>query len=66
MKLTVSCQICGRVISAVEKPEVSQDDITSYVNNSSCQMDGPFQEYDDQGNALPMDFSNIVATKTLE
>jgi hypothetical protein len=65
MKLTVSCQICGRTISVVEKCDISQDDMNSYVANSSCQVDGPFQQYDEDGNPLPLDTSNIVATKTL-
>lgn len=65
MKLTVSCQICGTILSMVEKDTVSQDDINSYIANSSCSMDGPFQQYDDQGNALPLDTSNIAAVKTV-
>ena len=65
MKLTITCQICGRTISTIEKCDISQDDIDTYSNNSSCQVDGPFQQYDDDGNPLPMDYSNIVATKTL-
>lgn len=66
MKLTISCQICGRTISVVEKCDVTQDDMTSYAANSSCQVDGPFQQYDVDGNPLPLDTSNIVATKTID
>lgn len=64
MKLTVSCQICGRVISLCEKDQISQSDMDSAIAISSCEVDGPFQQYDDQGNSLPLDTSNIVATKT--
>jgi hypothetical protein len=65
MKLAITCQICGRTISSVEKYQITQDDINNYSNNSSCQVDGPFQTFDDDGNPLPLDYSNIVATKTL-
>lgn len=64
MKLTVSCQICGRILSICEKDQITQDDMNSYSSNSSCQVDGPFQQFDDEGNLLPLDTSNIVATKT--
>lgn len=64
MKLTVSCQICGRVISICEKDSFSQYDMDNAVATSSCQVDGPFPSVDDEGNPLPLDTSNIVATKT--
>jgi hypothetical protein len=65
MKLSITCQTCGRTISIIEKDSISQDDIDNYSTSSSCEVDGPFQQYDDDGNPLPMDYSNIVATKTL-
>lgn len=65
MKLRVSCQICGRILSQVEKDEISQSDMNDYIANSSCEMDGPFKEYDEEGVQLPLDTSNIVATKTV-
>lgn len=65
MKLTITCQICGRMISSIEKCDISQDDINNYSTNSTCEVDGPFQQYDDEGNPIPVDYSNIVATKIL-
>jgi hypothetical protein len=64
MKLTVSCQICGRIIAVAEKDNFSADDINMYQNQSSCEVDGPFQQYDGDGNPLPLDTSNIVVSKT--
>lgn len=65
MKLTVSCKTCGKVISLSEKDDVSDSDIASAENSSACETDGPFQEFDDNGDPIPMDFSNIIAVKTL-
>lgn len=66
MKLTVTCRICGKILSEVEKDSISDIDIDSYEASSSCETDGPFQEYDEEGLPLPMDNSNIIAVKTLE
>lgn len=65
MKLTATCKICGRTIAVMEKDSISQDDMDLYQQTCSCEVDGPFQEYDDEGNPLPMDNSNIVVVKTL-
>lgn len=65
MLLTVSCQICGKILCVVDKDSVSQQDINDYTLGSSCSVDGPFQQYDDQGNPLPLDTSNIAAVKTV-
>lgn len=64
MKLTVSCKDCGRIILLAEKDDFQDDEIQNYENSCSCEVDGPFQEYDEDGNPLSMDFSNIVAVKT--
>lgn len=62
----MSCQICGRIMSVIEKDnDFSDSDISMYKNSCSCEIDGPFQQYDDEGNPLPVDNSNIIATKTL-
>lgn len=73
MKLTVVCQKCARVISAVEKDSISQGDIDMYVSNSVCDMDGPFPAQmgqDDDGNPIVLvpavENDQIVAVKTQE
>jgi hypothetical protein len=43
MKLTVTCQICGKVLSIVQKDVIDNDDISMYELSSSCdtlQIDG--------------------------
>lgn len=49
-----------------ENNDFSDNDINNYENSCSCEVDGPFQQFDDQGNPLPMDYSNIIAAKTQE
>ena len=48
MKLTISCQTCGKILSTVEKPEnFSSDDINMYEQSVSCdtlQADGVTQD----------------------
>ncbi len=65
MKLTVTCQTCGKILSVVSKDQVSQQDIIDYQTNSYCNTvagesvdaDGnPIIVYDGQ--------SNIQATMT--
>lgn len=36
MKLTISCQICGTILSVVEKDAITQEDLADYGANSSC------------------------------
>ena len=43
-------------------PNLNQQAANVYGQSTSCNTDGPFQTYDDDGNPLPMDYSNIVAT----
>lgn len=64
MKLTVSCQICGRILAISEKDDFSDSEISMYENSCSCEIDGPFPQYDDEGDLLPPDTSNIIAVKT--
>ena len=43
MKLTVTCQLCGKVLSVVEKDQVTEQDIQDYESMMSCstvQSDG--------------------------
>jgi hypothetical protein len=52
IKLTVSCQICGKILAEIEKDEmISQDDIDMYQQNTVCPDDGN---------------DNVIAVKTLE
>ncbi len=49
----------------VEKDIITQEDLNFYSTSVYCEMDGPFPEYDSDGNKLPSDTSNIVVAKTL-
>jgi hypothetical protein len=62
--ITVTCNICNATILTANGDSLSQNDINNYGQSCSCNMDGPFQTYDDNGNPLPMNYSNIVATLT--
>lgn len=66
MKLTITCQICGKILTIIEKDQVSDEDVNLYSQSSSCDtiqgagVDGygnPITLYDGQ--------ANIQATKTL-
>jgi hypothetical protein len=62
--ITVTCNICNTTLLSANGPELSQNDANNYQTSCSCSTDGPFQTYDDNGNPLPMNYSNIVATLT--
>jgi hypothetical protein len=70
MKITVSCQKCGRVLAVAEKDVVTQDDLNMYMASCSCQFDGPFPAVmgpDDEGNYVELEpaISNtIIAVMT--
>lgn len=36
MKLTISCQTCGKVLAAIQKDQVTQDDINMYEAGAFC------------------------------
>lgn len=37
MRLNISCQICGKILATIEKPEAfTQDDIDMYETSVSC------------------------------
>jgi hypothetical protein len=43
MKLTVTCQLCGKTLAVVEKDHITDDDIAMYEVSASCdtvQADG--------------------------
>lgn len=43
MKLTVTCQTCGKILSEIEKDSITDEDLAMYENNASCdtvQSDG--------------------------
>jgi hypothetical protein len=64
MTITVVCNICNATILTAEGPLLCQNDANNYGQSCSCSVDGPFQTYDDNGNPLPMNYSNIIATLT--
>ena len=64
MVITVKCNICNTQLVQAQGPNLSQNDANTYQQSCSCNIDGPFQTYDSDGNPLPMDYSNIVATLT--
>lgn len=66
MKLKVTCKICGRTLTSVDKDSVSESDLDEYQKASSCEVDGPIQLFDDVGDPIPLDYSNIIVVKTLE
>ena len=62
MKITVVCNICNTQLVEVEGPNLGSNEQIMYESSCSCGVDGPFQTYDDNGNPLPMNYSNIIAT----
>jgi hypothetical protein len=60
--ITVKCNICNSIILLANGPLLNQSDADIYSKSCSCNIDGPVQAYDEDGNPLPMDYSNIVAT----
>lgn len=66
MKLTITCQTCGKTLSVVEKDQISDSDIAMYEAASNC--DTVQSTYtDDDGNLVTVydSNSNIQATKTV-
>lgn len=60
MKLTISCQECGKILSLVEKPEITQDDLDLYKYNCSCEIHGPFPPEEGEEETPP---DNIMVVK---
>jgi hypothetical protein len=38
MKLTVTCQICGTILTVIQKNTVTAEDIAEYEANTSCDV----------------------------
>lgn len=62
MKLSVSCQICGKVLCIIEKDNITDDDVNLYETTCSCDT---VQGVDADGNLIYDGQSNIQATKTV-
>lgn len=62
--IIVQCNICNTVLVTANGPALCHNDANNYQQSCSCNTDGPVQTYDSDGNPLPMDYSNIVATLT--
>lgn len=66
MKLTVTCQTCGKILSIAEKDNFSDEDIGMYEQNVSCDtLQGT--TVDDEGNTVNVydGSANIQASKTI-
>lgn len=66
MKLTITCQICGKILSAIDKPQISDDDIAMYKASSFCDtVQG--STVDEDGNDVTVydGQTNIQTTKTV-
>lgn len=67
MKLTVSCQVCGKILTIVEKDSFTDDDVNMYEQSVSCDtVQGTTT--DDDGNIITVydGQSNIQASKLQE
>lgn len=66
MTLTITCQTCGKILASVSKDQITNDDVTMYEANSSCDtVQG--QGVDGDGNPITLydGQSSIQATKTV-
>jgi hypothetical protein len=72
MKLTITCQTCGKILSVIEKDQITQDDIMRYEAGSFCDtVSGTENILDDQNNVIGTvdtydGIGNIQATMTQE
>jgi hypothetical protein len=66
MKLTVSCQTCGKVLAVIDKDQVTSDDVNMYEQSSSCDTIAS-ESFDENGNPIIVydGNSNIQATMTV-
>jgi len=60
--IIVKCNICNQTLLEASGPKLDANEVALYSKSCSCNLDGPFQSYDEDGNPLPMDYSNIIAT----
>lgn len=66
MKLIASCTICNQIILSVYKNFIIDQDIEDYKRSCSCEIHGPFQEFNELGEELPKDYSNISVFDSIE
>lgn len=67
MKLTISCQTCGKILSIIEKDSFTDDDVSMYQQSSYCDTVSG-EGSDDDGNTITLydGQSNIQTTKIQE
>lgn len=66
MKIQVTCKNCGRRICEVDKPEISDSDLSMYEHSASCEEHGPnIYEYDEE-EILTFSEIHIIAIKSLD
>ena len=59
MQLIVTCNLCQEEILKLTKDIINEEDVDLYKRGCGCSSHGPVQEYDENGNALDIDSSNI-------
>lgn len=66
MKLTISCQTCGKILMIAEKDNFSDEDISMYKQSSSCDTLVIENAIDEDGNVINIydGTANVIATKT--
>lgn len=64
MKIQVLCKTCGRKVCEVNKPQVSDADITMYEQSSACEEHGPnIYEYDEEGTLISSEI-HVIAVRS--
>jgi len=65
MKLTVTCQTCGKILSVIEKDQITLEDLDMYAQSSSCDTVAGTTT-DDDGNSVTVydGQTNIQTTMT--
>ena len=61
MILTIKCSICQQQLLHLENKNITDSDVAFYRTTTGCDQHGPFIQYDQDGNQLPIDDSNIVS-----
>lgn len=40
MTITITCGVCGAILVEASGPQLTQDDVNNYQQNSACNTDG--------------------------
>lgn len=67
MRLTISCQVCGKILSIIEKDQITDNDVSTYISTNSCDtVSGSTIDEDENTIILYDGQTNIQATKIQE